>query len=124
MSSIAMMALVLAGLLMWAIIVFFMAGRGTPPPNDVSPLPLGRKLLRVMAFVILALILIPLLEAMTSPQAQDMRCPIYEQAAFYSVPELLALQEVLRCPICRTGAEPVTVCHCRSNIRRIVQPAC
>lgn len=80
-SSIAMMALfflalfVWPGLMMWAIIVFFMAGRGTPPLNDVSPLPLGRKILGVAAFLILALILVPMPEGMTSPASQDMRCP-------------------------------------------------
>jgi membrane-associated protease RseP (regulator of RpoE activity) len=80
-SSAAMMALFLLalfvwpGLMMWAIIVFFMAGRGTPPLNDVSPLSTGRKLLGIAAFVILALILIPMPEGLTSPQAQDMRCP-------------------------------------------------
>ena len=57
------------------VIVFFMAGRGTPPLNDVTPLPVGRKLLGVAAFMLLALILIPMPEGMTSPQAQDMRCP-------------------------------------------------
>jgi membrane-associated protease RseP (regulator of RpoE activity) len=64
------------GLLMWAIIVFFLAGRGTPPLNDVSPLTPARKVLGVAAFVLLALILLPLPEALASPQAQDsMRCP-------------------------------------------------
>lgn len=80
-SSLATMALFLLalfvwpGLMMWAIIVFFMAGRGAPPLNDVSPLPLGRKLLAIAAFVILALILIPMPQGVTSPQAQEMRCP-------------------------------------------------
>jgi membrane-associated protease RseP (regulator of RpoE activity) len=63
------------GLLMWAIIIFFIAGRGMPPLNDVSPLPFGRKLLGIAAFVILALILIPMPEGLTSPDAQNMRCP-------------------------------------------------
>ena len=80
-SSVAMMALfflavfVWPGLMMWAIIIFFIAGRGTPPLNDVSPLPLGRKLLGVGVFLVLALILVPMPEGMTSPNAQDMRCP-------------------------------------------------
>jgi membrane-associated protease RseP (regulator of RpoE activity) len=63
------------GLMMWAIIIFFIAGRGMPPLNDVSPLPFGRKLLAIAAFVILALILIPMPEGLTSPDSQDMRCP-------------------------------------------------
>ena len=63
------------GLMMWAIIIFFMAGRGMPPLNDVSPLPFGRKLLGIAAFVILALILIPMPEGLSSPDSQDMRCP-------------------------------------------------
>ena len=80
-SSVAMMALfflavfVWPGLMMWAIIIFFIAGRGTPPLNDVSPLPLGRKLLGIGVFLVLALILVPMPEGMTSPNAQDMRCP-------------------------------------------------
>jgi membrane-associated protease RseP (regulator of RpoE activity) len=63
------------GLMMWAIIIFFMAGRGMPPLNDVSPLPFGRKILAIAAFVILALILIPMPEGLTSPDSQSMRCP-------------------------------------------------
>lgn len=80
-SSVAMMSLFLLaifvwpGLMMWAIIVFFIAGRGTPPLNDVSPLPFARKLLGLAAFAILALILIPMPEGLHSPDAQDMRCP-------------------------------------------------
>jgi membrane-associated protease RseP (regulator of RpoE activity) len=63
------------GLMMWAIIVFFLAGRGTPPLNDVTPLSAGRKALGVLAFIILAAILIPTPDGFSSPQAQDMRCP-------------------------------------------------
>jgi membrane-associated protease RseP (regulator of RpoE activity) len=63
------------GLMMWAIIIFFIAGRGMPPLNDVSPLPFGRKLLGIAAFVILAVILIPMPEGLTSPDSQNMRCP-------------------------------------------------
>ncbi|HWR54050.1 MAG TPA: site-2 protease family protein [Bryobacteraceae bacterium] len=80
-SSVAVMSLFLLalfvwpGLMMWAIIVFFIAGRGTPPLNDVSPLSFGRKLLGLAAFVILALILIPMPEGLHSPEAQGMRCP-------------------------------------------------
>ena len=45
-SSLAMMTIFLLalfvwpGLMMWAVIVFFMAGRGAPPLNDVTPLPM------------------------------------------------------------------------------------
>ena len=80
-SSLSLMALFLLaifvwpGLMMWAIIIFFMAGRGMPPLNDVSPLPFGRKLLALAAFVILALILIPMPGGLTSPDSQEMRCP-------------------------------------------------
>ncbi len=43
MMSLSLLALfVWPGLMMCAIILF-MAGRGTPPLNDVSPLPFGRK---------------------------------------------------------------------------------
>jgi hypothetical protein len=59
------------GLLLWAIIVFFMAGRGIPPLNDVTPLPPGRKLLGVVAFVIPALILMSMPDGMSSPRAPD-----------------------------------------------------
>lgn len=48
------------GLIVWAIIVFFIAGRGTPPLNDLTPLTPGRRWLGFLAFFILALILVPL----------------------------------------------------------------
>ncbi|HZQ45651.1 MAG TPA: site-2 protease family protein, partial [Verrucomicrobiae bacterium] len=48
------------GLMIWAIIVFFIAGQGTPPLNDVTPITPGRRLLGYLTFFILALILIPL----------------------------------------------------------------
>jgi membrane-associated protease RseP (regulator of RpoE activity) len=48
------------GLIMWAIIVFFIAGKGAPPLEDVTALSPGRRRLGYAAFVILALILIPL----------------------------------------------------------------
>jgi hypothetical protein len=51
------------------------AGSGTPPFNDVTPLSRGRKALSVVAFIILAAILIPMPEGVSSPQAQNMRCP-------------------------------------------------
>jgi membrane-associated protease RseP (regulator of RpoE activity) len=80
-SWLAMMSLFLLaifvwpGLMLWAIIVFFLAGRGAPPLNDVTPLPAGRKLLGVVAFVILALILVPMPEGLSTAHAQEMRCP-------------------------------------------------
>jgi membrane-associated protease RseP (regulator of RpoE activity) len=48
------------GLLFWAIIVFFLAGSSSPPLNDITPISTGRLWLGYVAFVILALILIPL----------------------------------------------------------------
>jgi membrane-associated protease RseP (regulator of RpoE activity) len=60
------------GLMFWAIIVFFIAGRGTPPLNDITPLTGGRKLLGVFAFFILAIILAPMPSG-CSPG--DLRCP-------------------------------------------------
>ncbi|MDB6022703.1 MAG: Peptidase [Pedosphaera sp.] len=48
------------GLMMWAIIVFFIAGRSSPPLNDLTPITRGRFWLGWLTFAILALILIPL----------------------------------------------------------------
>lgn len=48
------------GLMMWAVLVFFVAGSAAPPLNDLTPLTLGRQWLGYAALVILALILIPL----------------------------------------------------------------
>lgn len=65
-STVAMWSLLLLalfvwpGLLFWAIIVFFIAGRGTPPLNDLTPISAGRQWLGYATFLILALILIPL----------------------------------------------------------------
>ena len=48
------------GLMMWAFIVFFIAGtRDTPAANDVTPLDLSRQALGYFAFLLLALILVP-----------------------------------------------------------------
>jgi membrane-associated protease RseP (regulator of RpoE activity) len=47
------------GLMMWAIIVFFIAGRGAPPLNDVTPLTTRRRAVGFIALLILALILAP-----------------------------------------------------------------
>lgn len=65
-SNIAMWSLFLAalffwpGLMFWAIIVFFIAGNSSPPLNDITPITRGRLWLGYIAFIILALILIPL----------------------------------------------------------------
>lgn len=65
-STIAMWTLFLVAifvwpsLIMWAFIVFFIAGRSSPPLNDLTPITPGRRLLGYFTFFILALILIPL----------------------------------------------------------------
>lgn len=48
------------GLTMWAVIVFFIAGRTFPPLNDLTPLTPGRRWLGYATFIILGLILAPL----------------------------------------------------------------
>lgn len=63
--GIAMWSLLLLGLfvwpgmLTWALIVFFIAGRGTPPLNDITPISGGRRLLGWIAFGILLLAMVP-----------------------------------------------------------------
>jgi membrane-associated protease RseP (regulator of RpoE activity) len=63
--GIAMWSLVLLGLfvwpglLTWALVVFFIAGRGTPPLNDITRITPGRMWLGCFAFVILFLIMVP-----------------------------------------------------------------
>lgn len=47
------------GLMMWALIVFLIAGRGAPPLNDLTPLNWGRRALGFLTLLILALILTP-----------------------------------------------------------------
>jgi membrane-associated protease RseP (regulator of RpoE activity) len=65
-SSIAMWSLFLLalfvwpGLMMWALIVFLIAGRGAPPLNDVTPLGAGRMVVGYIAMLILILILAPM----------------------------------------------------------------
>jgi membrane-associated protease RseP (regulator of RpoE activity) len=65
-SSIAMWSLFLLalfvwpGLMMWALIVFLIAGRGAPPLNDVTPLDTGRMMIGYVAILILVLILAPM----------------------------------------------------------------
>ena len=65
-SSLAMWSLFLLalfvwpGLMMWAIIVFLIAGRGAPPLNDLTPLDTGRMVVGCIAILILILILAPM----------------------------------------------------------------
>jgi membrane-associated protease RseP (regulator of RpoE activity) len=65
-SSVAMWSLFLLalfvwpGLMMWAIIVFLIAGRGAPPLNDLTPLDTGRMVVGYIAILILILILSPM----------------------------------------------------------------
>ena len=65
-SSVAMWSLFLLalfvwpGLMMWAVIVFLIAGRGTPPLNDLTPLDAGRMVVGYIAMLILILILAPM----------------------------------------------------------------
>jgi len=65
-SSIAMWSLFLLalfvwpGLMMWALIVFLIAGRGAPPLNDVTPLDTGRMVIGYIAILILVVILAPM----------------------------------------------------------------
>ncbi len=47
-------------LMLWALIAFFLAGAGTPPLNDLTPITSGRRWLGYATFLILALILVPL----------------------------------------------------------------
>ncbi len=68
-SSVAMWSLFLLaifvwpGLLFWAILVFFIAGRGTPPLDDITPISTTRQWVGYGTFLILALILVPLPQA-------------------------------------------------------------
>lgn len=61
-------------LFMWAIIVFFIAGRrGTPPLNDLTPITPARRWLGYATFLILALIITPLPHAFWSELG--LHCP-------------------------------------------------
>lgn len=65
-STVAMWSLVLLaifvwlGLVIWAILVFFIAGTAIPPLNDLTPLTPARQGLGYVSFVVLLLILMPL----------------------------------------------------------------
>jgi Zn-dependent protease len=78
-SSVAMWSLFLLalfvwpGLMMWVVIVFLIAGRGTPPLNDVTPLDAGRMVVGYIAMLILILILAPMPHAFWDAASDD--CP-------------------------------------------------
>lgn len=61
------------GLMMWTFIVFFIAGRGTPPLNDVTPISKGRRWIGYGTFAILAAIVIPLPHGLWN--AAGFHCP-------------------------------------------------
>ncbi|MEX0712349.1 MAG: site-2 protease family protein [Pirellulales bacterium] len=64
-SNVAMWTLILLAitkwhaLIVWAIIIYFIAGRGAPPLNDITPINTTRRALGYVTFAILALILVP-----------------------------------------------------------------
>jgi Zn-dependent protease len=61
------------GLLIWAIIVYFIAGRGTPPLNDITPISPTRRAVGYFTLLILAVILLPMPRALW--QAASVCCP-------------------------------------------------
>lgn len=78
--TVALFALLLLGLfvwsgfLMWAIIVFFIAGtKSAPPLNDLSPLDSRRVAVGAFAFILLFMILIPVPHAFY--QSLGIHCP-------------------------------------------------
>jgi membrane-associated protease RseP (regulator of RpoE activity) len=60
------------GLLMWALLVYFLARPTVPPLHDLTPINAGRQLLGVIAFLILLAILTPMPKAFL---AAGIRCP-------------------------------------------------
>lgn len=78
-SSVAMWSLFLLaffvwpGLMMWAIIVFFIAGRAASPMDDITPVTPARRQLGYLTFAILALILIPFPHSLW--EAAGIHCP-------------------------------------------------
>jgi hypothetical protein len=74
------------GLLLWAIIVFFMAGRGIPPLNMSRRCP-GRKLLGVVAFAIPALILMSMPDGMSSATRTSCVVLIWERSDLPARPQ-------------------------------------
>jgi membrane-associated protease RseP (regulator of RpoE activity) len=79
-SSLAMWSLILLalfvwpGLMMWAIIVLLIAGRGAPPLNDLTPLDSGRQILGYVTLIILVLILAPMPHSLWHEVANE-ACP-------------------------------------------------
>jgi len=61
------------GLMIWALIAFFLAGTGTPPLNDLVPVSPQRRTLGYLTFLILGLILIPLPHPLWA--AAGIHCP-------------------------------------------------
>lgn len=62
------------GLFFFAFLIFFVAGtRGQPPRNDVTPVPLGRRLVGYGTFLLLVLILVPVPHALY--QGIGLYCP-------------------------------------------------
>jgi membrane-associated protease RseP (regulator of RpoE activity) len=78
-STLAMWSLLLLALFVWpglltfAILVFFLAGRSVPPLNDLVPISPGRRRLGYVTFLILALILVPLPHSLMSQAG--IHCP-------------------------------------------------
>jgi hypothetical protein len=64
-----------------------LAGRGIPPLNDVTPLPPGRKLLGVVAFVIPALILMSMPDGMSSATRTSCVVLIWERSDLPARPQ-------------------------------------
>lgn len=52
------------GLFLWVILIFFIAGRGMPPLNDITPISLARRWVGYATFVILLAILLPVPHAL------------------------------------------------------------
>ncbi len=52
------------GLFLWVILIFFIAGRGVPPLDDLTPINPGRRWLGYAAFAVLLAILLPVPHAL------------------------------------------------------------
>lgn len=61
------------GLMMWALLAFFLSGTAVPPLNDLTPITPGRRWLGYVTFLILALILLPLPHGLWG--AAGIHCP-------------------------------------------------
>ena len=61
------------GLMLWALIALFVAGRGQPPLDDITPLPPLRRWVGYATFVVAALILAPLPHSLWP--AAGIHCP-------------------------------------------------